>query len=248
MHFWEKKNENKNIYLNIGNYLKYIIDDINNTIYNSKKKEIEINKDNINNDNHNNNDNYSNDENNKQFKIMLGGYIHSGKTSFLDVLIGHPFGDIYSTLSASYITKNLTINNSEINFDIWDTCRWAGHLDKAVKLYLNETNGILLLFSLTYENSFDSLDRCYELIEEVLVDLSNIPILLLGTHSDLYEKRVINKDDVIEYSKKHNFIGYFEVSSKYNHYIKESFEFLANAIYLINNKKQKLTDIKFKTN
>ena len=85
-------------------------------------------------------------------------------------------------------------------------------------------------------------------MEEELLDLSNIPILLLGTHSDLYEKIVIKREEVIEYSKKHNFIGYFEVSSLNHYYIKESFECLANAIYLINIKNQKLTDIKFVTN
>ena len=252
MHFGEKKDENKNTYLNIGNLMRYIIDDINN-VNNSKKKEIiEINKNNNIKDNKNK-DNYNNEkclycEKDKPFKIILGGDTYSGKTSFLGALTGNSSNDISSTLSASYIVKNLTINNSEIFFDIWDSCRWAAHLDGLVKVYLKGSNGILLLFSLIYENSFESLDKCYKLMEEVLIDLSNIPILLLGTHSDLYEKIVINREDVIEYSKKHNFIGYFEVSSKEYYYIQESFEFLANAIYLINIKKQKLTDIDFKTN
>ena len=248
MHFEEKKNENKNIYLNIGNYMKYIIDDINNNISNSKKKEkIEIDKDIINNDNHNNN--YPNDEKDKRFKIILGGDTYSGKTSFLNRLTANTFTEnTNSTLSGAYVVKNLKINNSEIYFDIWDTCRWAGHLDGLVKVHLKGSNGILLLFSLIYENSFKSLDKCYNLMEEVLLDLSNIPILLIGTHYDLYDQIVIKREDAIEYSKKHNFIGYFEVSSKDYYYINEAFEFLANAIYLINTKNQKLTDIEFKKN
>ena len=85
-------------------------------------------------------------------------------------------------------------------------------------------------------------------MKEVNLDLSIIPILLLGTHADLYEEILIKKDVIIEYSKKHNFIGYFEVSSKDNYNIQESFEFLSNALYLINIKKKKLYDIEFKTN
>lgn len=248
LHIGEIKDENKNIYLNNGNYMKFIIDDINNkTNSNNPKKneKIEIYKDN----NNYNNDNYLYDDKDKNFKIMLGGDTYSGKTSFLQVLLGNSFSEnTQSTLSSVYVQKILKIYNTEINFHIWDSCRWAGHLDNLVKLFLKGSNGILLLFSLTYENSFDSLDKCYKLLEEELLDLSNIPILLLGTHSDLYKEIVINSKDAIEYSKKHNFIGYFEVSSKGSYYIRESFEFLANAIYLINIKKQRLTDINFKTN
>ena len=50
-------------------------------------------------------------------------------------------------------------------------------------------------------------------MDEVSCFSSNIPVLLLGTHSDKEEKEV-KSEDAINYAKKHNFIGYFEVSSK----------------------------------
>ena len=75
---------------------------------------------------------------------MLGGDTYSGKTSFLDVITGHSFNNnTCSTISARFISKNLIINNSEIYFDIWDTCSWDGHLDNFVKIFLKESNGIL---------------------------------------------------------------------------------------------------------
>ena len=54
---------------------------------------------------------------------MLGGDTFSGKTSFINVFARNSFGYTQSTFSAGFISESLTINNSEIYFDNWDTYR-----------------------------------------------------------------------------------------------------------------------------
>ena len=80
-------------------------------------------------------------------------------------------------------------------------------------------------------------------MDEVSCFSSNIPVLLLGTHSDKEEKEV-KSEDAINYAKKHNFIGYFEVSSKTGKNVYEAFEFLAYSLYQL--KFEKKNEIKFK--
>ena len=84
------------------------------------------------------------------------------------------------------------------------------------------------------------------MMEEALLDLTKIPILLLRTGADIKKKEVDSNED-IEFSKKHNFIGYYEVSSKIGQNISEAFQFLINSIFQINFEKKDLADIGFET-
>ena len=98
---------------------------------------------------------------NPKSNSIIGIHININKNEYknnylniINVLAGNSFGYTQSTFSANFISKTLKINNSEIYFDIWDTFRWAEHLDGLVKIYLKGSKGILLLFSLIYEKSF----------------------------------------------------------------------------------------------
>ena len=81
---------------------------------------------------------------------------------------------------------------------------------------------------------------------EYSLNLSSLPILLLGTHADI-DKREIDFEKAIQFSKEHNFIGYIEISSVTGKNVNDAFKFLANAIYQINIKNKNLTDIEFKS-
>ena len=244
------ENKKENIYLYNGNSMKNIINDINNNMHSKLNKQIKIKID----ENNNGNfkiikQNYIQDcifeEPDEKFVIVLGGDTVSGKTTYFYNLLNNPTYNILTTIGNNNEIKKLRINNPKINFDIWDTCRWAGNYDGIIKGVIKKANGILLLFSLSDKMSFSNLDICCKLLEESL-GIRKIPILLLGTHADNYE-RVIETEIAINYSKNHNFIGYFEVSSKNGKNVNESFQFLANSIYKINIQKQKLEDIKFET-
>ena len=111
---------------------------------------------------------------------------------------------------------------------------------------MTNTNGIILSFALTCKQSFLNIERCCEIIKEKHIDLSKIPILLISTRADLYMDFEIYSEEVIEYCKMKNFIGYFEVSSISGNNTEEAFDFMANCVYQINILNKKLTDIEFK--
>ena len=233
MHIGDKNNGKKTNILNIGNFMFNIIEDINNIIRSKKNKKIKTNNC-MNNINKNNFENYTLDEENNYFKILLGGDTISGKTTYFNQLLYNKYDDrITSSITCNYKEINLIIKNTKIYYNLWDTYRWAGQFDGLVKIFLKGTKGILLLFSLSYKSSFNNLDHCIRIMEEASLDLSNVPILLLGTGADI-KKREVESKEAIEYSKKHKFIGYYEVSSKTGQNVKEAFQFLGNSVYQIN--------------
>ena len=136
----------QNSIINIGIYMKNIIDDINN--------------------------NFSSLISKKPFKINLGGDTNSGKTTFLDRIIFKSYkeGNL-TTLSSTFFEIHKKVNNKLITFDVWDSVRWAGSFDSLVKNLLKGSKGILLLFALNVKNSFLSLDRCIDIINETDIDL-----------------------------------------------------------------------------
>ena len=84
------------------------------------------------------------------------------------------------------------------------------------------------------------------MINKNLPDLSKIPNLLIGTHADLYEQRQTKSEEAIEYSKNKNFVGYFEISSITRKNVEESFDFMGNCLYQVNELNTKLNNIEFK--
>ena len=127
--------------------------------------------------------------------------------------------------------KIITIKNTEIYFAIYDSCSWEFYYRHQLLGYKPiKFNGYLLFFSLCNKFSFDSLDDCIRIYSEFGgKNVSNFPTLLIGTNSD-EEERKVKSEEAINYAKKHNFIGYFEISSKTGENVYESFEFLVNSI------------------
>lgn len=85
--------------------------------------------------------------------------------------------------------------------------------------------------------NFEDLNNCIKFINNYSAsDLSKCPILLLMKVGGALEFSFveIKSKEMINFSKKNNFIGYFEVSPESGENVKEVFEFLVNSIYEIN--------------
>ena len=216
----KEKNENKNK----GIYMINIIQDINNNelSYILKTKYFK----------------------NKKYKIILGGDSYSGKTTFLENILGNKsFMPGNSTYSIEYFNIERKIGNFLISFQIFDTPRWGEKYSYIINNYIIGSDGIFLLFALNKRKSFLSLNYCYEMINDVGINLLNVPILLLGNKEDLSDQRETDFEEAYEYSRKKKFVRYFEISSLNGKNVEEAFNFMAKSIFLINNFNKSLTDI-----
>ena len=190
-----------------------------------------------------------NNDNTYEAKIITLGDTGVGKTNFILRFIDDKFLlNHFSTFGIDYKFKNVELENgNKIRFKIYDT---AGQerFKSISHSYIKKANGILLMYEISSQESFNNIERWMETIKEN--SENKMIIVLIGTKCDLTVERVISKEKVEELAQKYG-IHFFETSSKDNINIQEAFYDIAEQIieknkgknvfnnYLNLNKKQK---------
>lgn len=231
---------NKNICINVDdtdseNPME--INSVSNEKEESKEKEQ---KDNSNNDNvksEERNDSSFDEKDDEQnlklveYKIILVGDSGVGKTSILKKFINNEFNeDIKCTINIDFFSKSIKIDkNLYTNLKIYDTAGQEKYR-ALIKQYYQGTDGIILVFDLTNENSFNKLKSW---INEVSDNTEKAQIILVGNKADLIERKI--DEETAENFAKQRDIKYIETSAKEGTNILLLFEELALDI---NKKKQ----------
>ena len=231
---------NKNICINVDdtdseNPME--INSVSNEKEESKEKEQ---KDNSNNDNvklDERNDSSFDEKDDEQnlklveYKIILVGDSGVGKTSILKKFINNEFNeDIKCTINIDFFSKSIKIDkNLYTNLKIYDTAGQEKYR-ALIKQYYQGTDGIILVFDLTKENSFNKLKSW---INEVSDNTEKAQIILVGNKADLIERKI--DEETAENFAKQRDIKYIETSAKEGTNILLLFEELALDI---NKKKQ----------
>ena len=124
-------------------------------------------------------------------------------------------------------------DGSLINVHIRDTCGQERY-DSINEQYYQKADGILLVFDIANESSFNKIKNYYiEKIKEKCKE--DIPIVLLGNKTDLEDKREVSQEEAIDLSIKEEYI-YKETSCLKNENVADAFETIIE-MWNINNKK-----------
>ena len=145
------------------------------------------------------------------YKIVLVGDSGIGKSSILQKYTRDEFSDNYiNTIGVDFAVKTIEINGKNIKLQIWDT---AGQerFRTITYSYYRGAHGIILVFDLTDINTFYNI--AYWLNEINTHAGEKIPILLVGTKSDLISKRMVPPNTINEFIDTKN-IQYVETSAK----------------------------------
>ena len=166
-----------------------------------------------------------------EYKIILVGDSGVGKTSILKKFINNEFNeDIKCTINIDFFSKSIKIDkNLYTNLKIYDTAGQEKYR-ALIKKYYQGTDGIILVFDLTNENSFNKLKSW---INEVSDNTEKAQIILVGNKADLIERKI--DEETAENFAKQRDIKYIETSAKEGTNILLLFEELALDI---NKKKQ----------
>ena len=144
--------------------------------------------------------------------LLIIGNSNVGKTSILYKYSSKLFNENYiPTLGLDFCTKDENINNKTIRIKIWDTAGQERYRS-LVKCFFHKSQGVILVFDVTNQKSFDDLNIWINLIKsEIHDDIYQTPIIILGNKTDL-PKRVISKDTASDFSKEYN-LSYYETSA-----------------------------------
>ena len=144
------------------------------------------------------------------FTVILVGDSNVGKTSILKKFIDGTFANkLACTINVEFLAKNLKIDkNLYAKLTIYDTAGQEKYRS-LTRQYYHKANGIILVFDLTNENSFNKLNIW---IKEINDNAGNVEVFLVGNKSDL-EGRKISKNKAENFAKEKN-LKYIETSAK----------------------------------
>ncbi|KAJ5070773.1 small rab-related gtpase [Anaeramoeba ignava] len=126
------------------------------------------------------------------FKIVLVGDTGVGKTSLLSRYTDGKFSDSYvSTIGVDFRTKTIGLDGKNMKLQIWDLAGSERFIN-VTRVYYRGASGVILLYDIANQNSFDNLKFWIQEIQEKAEDEVNI--ILVGTKSDLVSKRVIDTE------------------------------------------------------
>ncbi|OLS28817.1 MAG: Transforming protein p29 precursor [Candidatus Heimdallarchaeota archaeon LC_2] len=173
-------------------------------------------------------------------KIVLIGENRVGKTSIRRQYSGLGFRTEHlMTIGTEFSQKEVILETQKIDIHIWDIASDLNYETLRRQKYLRKTNGAMIVFDLSrYETFFRLTYWLNELFEAN--PRSKIPILFVGNKTDLVRERAIPNEDALKFvehikndkTMKTSWVGYIETSAKKGENIEESFNLLADAIFV----------------
>ena len=165
----------------------------------------------------------------KSYKVLLLGNSSVGKTCILIRFSEDTFNDNYEvTIGLNYRIKTITLDNTPIKMQIWDTS--GEEKFKAIaKNFYRGAHGVLLIYDICQKSSFLDVKGWIEQIIEN-TDNDEIVMILCGNKNDMEKERVISKEEGENLAKNYG-IPFFECSAKNNINIDEIFNTMANNIH-----------------
>ena len=126
------------------------------------------------------------------YKILLLGDWSVGKTCFLMRYTENTFTEIHlSTVGIDYKLKNVTLDNDRVvKTQIWDTAGQERY-KTITKSYIKGANGIILIYDVTNNNSFEGIKNWIKQIKDTVN--SRVCVALVANKIDKENERVISK-------------------------------------------------------
>ena len=175
------------------------------------------------------------------FNILLIGNAAVGKTSLIKKFINNEYDPTsISTIGIEFFQKEIVINNKNYPLKIMDSGGQERY-HAILPSYFRNVDGIIFVFDLTNNNSFESLTNWLKMAD----DNGEFKSILVGNKVDLKGIREVKEEDINKFREK-NSLEYFETSSKDGTNVNEIFRRITEL--LINTELKRKDSIKITRN
>lgn len=154
------------------------------------------------------------------FKLLLIGDSGVGKTCLLFRFSDDAFNTTFiSTIGIDFKIKTVEVDGKKIKLQIWDT---AGQerFHTITTSYYRGAMGILLVYDITQEKTFDNIAKWLRNIDEHASE--GVERLILANKCDLEDKRMVSKERGETIARDQN-VRFYETSAKENVSVEEAF-------------------------
>ncbi|KAK2704320.1 ras-related protein Rab-8A-like [Artemia franciscana] len=168
------------------------------------------------------------------FKLLLIGDSGVGKTCILFRFSEDAFNSTFiSTIGIDFKIRTIEIDGKRIKLQIWDT---AGQerFRTITTAYYRGAMGIMLVYDITNERSFENIKNWVRNIEEHAS--SDVEKMILGNKCDMNDRRQVSKERGEQLALEYG-IRFMETSAKASINVENAFITLARDIKLKTEKK-----------
>lgn len=161
------------------------------------------------------------------FKLLLIGDSGVGKTCVLFRFSEDAFNSTFiSTIGIDFKIRTIDLDGKKIKLQIWDT---AGQerFRTITTAYYRGAMGIMLVFDITNEKSFDNIRNWIRNIEEHAA--ADVEKMILGNKCDMNDKRQVSQERGQALAVEYN-VKFMETSAKTSLNVEEAFISLARDI------------------
>ncbi|XP_075066481.1 ras-related protein Rab-19 [Mixophyes fleayi] len=162
------------------------------------------------------------------FKIILIGDSNVGKTCVVHRFQSGIFSDKHqNTIGVDFTVRSLNIDGKKVKVQVWDT---AGQerFRTITQSYYRSAHGAIIAYDITRRHTFDSVPHWIHEVEKY--GAANLMLMLIGTKSDLVEKRQILFEEACTLAEKHSLLAVLETSAKESCNIDEVFLLMAKEL------------------
>ncbi|KAM6961300.1 ras-related protein Rab-15-like [Aplochiton taeniatus] len=162
-------------------------------------------------------------------RLLLLGDSGVGKTCLLCRFTENEFLSSHiSTIGVDFKMKTVEIDGVKVRVQIWDTAGQERY-QTITKQYYRRAQGIMLVYDITSEASFQHIVKWASDVDEFAPD--KVQRILVGNKSDEEVNRQVAEDRGIQLAKNYG-LDFFEVSARTDTNIKESFTRLTELVLL----------------
>ena len=174
----------------------------------------------------------------EEIKLILLGESGVGKTSLIKRFLYDQFEpEISPSITMNFAQKEIYVDEKKIKLNIWDTIGQEKYRSLS-KLFLNDTNIIILVYSITDPHSFEELSYWNQLYKEKLGDKTILGVV--GNKADLILEEKVTEGQGKEYAEKNNAIFALlsakdnkdEIDDYFKKLVSEYFERKNNGIHI----------------
>ena len=162
------------------------------------------------------------------YKVLLLGDSTVGKTCFLMRYTDNTFQEIHmSTIGLDYRLKTMTLNSGkQVKVQIWDTAG-QDRFRAITKNYYKGAHGIILIYDVTNQITFDNVTNWITQIKEEASD--KVTIFLDGNKIDDEKNRKVNTEEGEKLAQDFK-LKFYETSAKIGTNVEATFKSLVQII------------------
>ena len=141
-------------------------------------------------------------EEKENIKVILIGDTGVGKTNLINVASGRKFDENEkSTLTASYVKKEINIDGENYTISLWDTIGQE-KLRTLSKLFFKNSKIVIYVYDITNKISFEGLTSWDADVKEAIGD--DVIKAVVGNKQDLYLEEEVNEEEANNYATSLN--------------------------------------------